>query len=127
MGTLIKFFWENFQGRKWEIVKSLLDESFFANFPQSGEIFDREHYVEMNRKYPGNWQIEVQRIFKTENLWISEVKIVLDDHIDWGIGLFKIKNGKIFELCEYWAESFSEPEWRKKLRVSRNQKIGDRI
>jgi hypothetical protein len=90
----------------------LLHEDFRAEFPQSGEQFNREQFLAMNRSYPGDWTIHLRDVFKCEGRAVTEIEVEFGDRIDRAISLFWLEGGKLISLREYWPEPFPVPGWR---------------
>lgn len=107
--------WQAIEARNWPQVKGLLHENFYARFPQSGEVFDRELYVSMNEFYPGDWHVMPLSVMVNEDWVVTEVEVKIDGRVDYGISYMRVQNGLIMEIREYWAEHFDVPQWRAKL------------
>lgn len=90
----------------------MLHASFVGVFPQSGERFDKSSYLEMSKKYPGDWHIAVRNILDAGEWVVTEVEVTLDNRTDVGVSLFRLSGEKVVELREYWPEAFPVPEWR---------------
>lgn len=109
---IVRSFWAAVQARKWDYVEGLLDACFRAELPQSGESFDREHYILMNRYYPGDWAVRLRDIHECEQCIVTEVEVDIDTRIDRAISFFRVQEGKIVNLREFWIDPFPIPEWR---------------
>lgn len=111
----IQAFWDALQARKWDEVSELLHESFRAEFPQSGEHFNRQDFIRMNRFYPGAWDIRLRDLFEYKGRVVTEVEVTLNGRTERAISFFQVRNGKVIELREFWPEPFPVPEWRRAL------------
>lgn len=109
--------WHTMEARDWSGVEALLAPEFRAEFPQSGERFDREGYLKLNRDYPGNWHIRVRHAVDGGAWAVTEVEVDIDDRTDRAVSFFQIRDGKIIALREFWPEPFAAPEWRKGLAL----------
>lgn len=128
-GQLVTQLWFHIATQQWDQAKKLLAEDFEAIWPQSNEKFNRDNFIEVNRTYPGTHKIEILNMYSEHDQW---------DHVDTVISELIIKSttpeGKEIELFamsifeieddgeilirsvrEYWAETYSVPEWRKHL------------
>lgn len=110
---VVRGVWAALEERDWPRLESLLDPSFTATFPQSGERFDGERWLRLNREYPGDWHLRVQHVFDAGDWIVTEVDVQLDGRTDRAISLFRVCAGKVAELREYWPEPFPVPEWRR--------------
>lgn len=109
---LINKFWLAINDRDWEIVFNYLAKDFFAVFPQSKEHFPLANYIKLNTEYPGSWSIKVENIFCASEWVITEVNVKINERVDKAISFFRIDQGLIVELREYWPEPFPIPNWR---------------
>jgi hypothetical protein len=112
MADTVRSFWEMIRAKEWEKLHDLLHEGFRAEFPQSGEWFTRQQFVSMNRSYPGEWSIRLRDLYQCEQCVVTEVEVAIDGRTDRGISFFRVENGKVIHLREFWPEPFSIPEWR---------------
>jgi hypothetical protein len=89
-------------------------EDFIAEFPQSGERFDRDGLRRLQEAYPGGTpEIRIRRLTGTGEIWTPEVVIQYADGTVWhGVGLIEFREGKIWRETRYYAEPFEAPAWR---------------
>jgi hypothetical protein len=112
---LVHNFWSKMEARDWSGLASLLGEGFLAQYPQSGERFDRDSFVAVNRMYPGTWSIISSEVIAAETGFLSITKVEIDGRIDHALTLFDVQDGRIWGIREYWAEPFLPPDWRVNL------------
>jgi SnoaL-like domain len=105
--TLTRFA-EIIDGRDWDRLPDLLAPEFSATFVHTGESFDRDGFVALNRNYP----IVVR--FLVEDLVVEGERAVLrarvtDGADTWHVASFATigSDGLIAELVEVWAETTS--------------------
>ena len=112
---LVKKFLKLFSEQKWEESKSLLDDKLIVHYPQSREkMIGPGNFVELNKNYPGNHKIEVLRAESIGEQVVTTVWITADTgQKTFANSYYKIEEGKIISIEEYWAEPYSAPEWRK--------------
>lgn len=121
--------WNHIKTQEWDQAKALLSDDFEALWPQSCEKFNRDNFIEVNRTYPGTHNIEIMNVWTEHDQWehtdtvISEVFIRSTTPEGKKVELFAVS---IFEteyidslliksVREYWADTYSVPEWRKHL------------
>jgi len=109
---VIRELWSAIECRDWGAMCSLCDERCVFTLPQSGERYNREGFVRLNREYPGDWHVNVETLIECENWVVTEVTVSFHDRSDRGVSLFRIDNGKVVEIREYWPEPFDVPAWR---------------
>ena len=122
--------WSRFNEKNWEAAQKLLSEDFEAYWPQSNERFVGPHnFIEVNRIYPGTHKIEVLDSHQSYDRWEHSHKVTTEVYIEskmpdgkemklFTISFFEIVDGKITFLKEYFAETYSAPDWRKHLVVN---------
>ncbi len=121
---LIRQFWAFFNQRKFESVRSLLNEEFELNWETTEEIFpSREALINVNRDYPGNWYTIPQRIELFDKGAVSVVLVYSDDIPDrfYATSFYEFKDNLISKITEYWATVEKAPEWRKKYSISKKK------
>jgi ketosteroid isomerase-like protein len=110
---VVRAFWSAIEARDWERVHEVCDERFVYTLPQSGERFDRERFVRMNREYPGDWHLSIDTLVEGGELVVTEVAVSSDARVDRAVSFFEVRGDKILSLREYWPEPFAIPEWRR--------------
>ncbi len=111
--------WSFFQARNWEGARALLHEGFVCEWPQTGEVFrGRDNYIEMNRAHPApNWRIELLRMTTEKDRVVAEVRVPSDGALDFCVGVYDLRDGRIARATEYWVEHApAAPEWRAPFR-----------
>ncbi len=104
--------WAAIEAREWERVESLCSPTCTFSLPQSGELYDRSGYVRLNREYPGEWHLKVTRLVEGDAWVVTEVEVATTDRVDHGITFFRVVDGLVMEIREFWPEAFVVPEWR---------------
>jgi ketosteroid isomerase-like protein len=118
--ALVRGLWEAFNSLRWDDAEMLLGKKFVGVWPQSGEkMAGAKNFIAVNRNYPGKHKITVKSISMLGDRVVSEVfiKSVMPDGKRlslFAVSFFKIKEGKIVEAREYWADTYPAPSWRKK-------------
>ena len=120
-------FWAYINNQEWEKAQNLLSPSFSADWPQSKEkITTPENFININRNYPGKHTINLTRAQAVPSQNSSSQLVITEVYIEstmpgdilmklFAISFFEIKNEKIISLKEYWADTYTAPEWRKHL------------
>lgn len=121
--------WSHFNEKNWEAAQKLLSEDFEAYWPQSNERFVGPHnFIEVNRIYPGTHKIEVLDSHQSYDQWEHSHTVTTEVYIEskmpdgkemklFAISFFEVVDGKITSLKEYFAETYSAPDWRKHLVI----------
>ncbi len=98
----------------WDGLAALLADGFTAHHPATGESFDRDAFVVLNRDYPGSWR------FVREDLVDGGARAVLrarvspaaggDDEVHQVASFASVDaSGLVSELVEVWAEVTEPP------------------
>lgn len=127
--AIVRNFWSYLADQKWNQLKDLLDKDFEACWPQSREKMDATGFVEVNKNYPGTHNIEVANMNHEYDCWDHGSTVITQTYIKskrpddkiielYAISFFTIVHNedgekKITELIEYWADTYSSPDWRR--------------
>jgi hypothetical protein len=89
-------------------------EDFTADFPQSGERFDRDGLRRLQEQFPGGApDISLRRLTGAGDAWVVESVIrYTDGSVFHGVALVEFRDGRILRETRYYAEPFEIPEWR---------------
>jgi ketosteroid isomerase-like protein len=60
-------YWTTIDARDWDGLGALLAEDVEYDLPQTRErVRGRDAYLQFNREYPGDWQVEVERVVASD-------------------------------------------------------------
>jgi hypothetical protein len=105
--------WLAFEARDWEGAAALLHDDFVAEWPVSNERFvGRDNFIGMNRAYPGNWHITIERVVTQGDVVVTQVRVDLGAASSYALSFFDLKDGLIVKAVEWWPESYDPPDWR---------------
>lgn len=110
----IKSFWKEVLRQNAGEIRKYFMKDAYINWHCTNEHFNVEEYIKANCEYPGEWDGIVERIEELGNLIITAVNVYTADksmsfHV---VSFFRIKDGKIASLDEYWGDDGSAPQWR---------------
>ena len=112
----IKVFWNDVISQNRETLTSHFLPDAIIRWHCTKEQFTVSEYVHVNCDYPGKWKGEIERIENNgETIILAGHVFSADDenesfHV---VSFIKLKNDKIAELDEYWADDGEPPERRK--------------
>lgn len=99
---------------------------FFApgavvRWPNTNELFTAAGFIRANCEYPGAWEGEIERVEALGPLLITVVRVfdagrTVSFHVT---SFFRVENGRIAELDEYWGDDGPPPAWRRELHLGR--------
>jgi GNAT superfamily N-acetyltransferase len=111
---VVRSLWSAFQARDWAGARELLRHDLQAVWWTSGERFDgADAYIEVQARYPEGWTI---RLLEAERLEDGRVlSLVRVDHAPnsfFATSVFRVDDGLIIGVDEYWATLEPPPAWR---------------
>lgn len=110
---LVLMFWAAFDQFDFEAAGELLHDEFVFEMPQSKErIRGRANFVAFNAHYLGRWHISIQRLVASEDNVVTEVSASHEEQMLTAISFFRIHDGKIAYIHEFWPEPFPAQTWR---------------
>lgn len=112
---IVKRFWTLMSDGKFDEVGELMKEDAEVRLPNTREVFKgRDKYINFNKKYPGRWIINLDKIFSKDDMIVSAVKVESEDKTSsfYATSFFAIKDTLISEIVEYWGDNGEPPQWR---------------
>ena len=87
----------------------------------TNEQFTAAEFITVNCDYPGQWEGQIERMEQNGDLFITVARVYPADHSTsfHVTSFFRIKEGKILSLDEYWVDDGPPPLWRKKMRLGK--------
>ncbi|MDF8266308.1 hypothetical protein [Luteipulveratus flavus] len=106
---LLRALAETIDDQRWDDLARVLSPAFSGRYVHTGETFDRDGFVAVNRDYPGSWRFVWEdvvgvgeraagraRVFDAEETHYVATFVTADEH-------------GIAELVEVWAEAGDAP------------------
>lgn len=115
---VVRTLWQAFDRLDFELAREVLHTDFVCEWPQSRErIRGVDNYLAVNRHYPGKWRIYILRVVADADEVVTEVEVELTAENgavrqDRAVSFFRLRDGKIAYLREYWPEPYAAPDWR---------------
>lgn len=110
----VRSLWAAFQARDWPAARALLRDDLQAVWWTSGERFaDADAFIEAQARYPEGWTlhlIEVERL--EDGRVLSLVRVDHPPHHFYATSFFRVDDGRIVGIDEYWATVEPPPVWR---------------
>jgi hypothetical protein len=110
----IESFWEEVLEQNAGEIRKYFTADAYINWHCTNEHFNVEEYIKANCEYPGKWSGVIERTEEFGNLIITAVHVyTVDKSLSFHVvSFFRIENGKIASLDEYWGDDGSAPQWR---------------
>ena len=111
---VVRAFWAAMQARDWAGARALLRDDLQSTWWTSGEYFtSADSYIAMQSTYPEGWTIRLKEAVRLDDGRVLTVTRV--DHPPghfFATCLFRIDDGLIAGIDEYWATLEGPPAWR---------------
>ena len=116
-------FWNAVLAQDEQEIRTYFREGAYINWHCTNEHFTVDEFIVANCKYPGDWDGEVERVERADDLLIAVTRVWPKDktasfHVT---SFIKAVEDKIASVDEYWADDGDAPRWRQ------NMKIGTKI
>ena len=111
---VVRALWSALQARDWAAARRLMRDDMLAVWWTSGERYEgADAFVAMQAAYPEGWTV---RLIECERLEDGRVmSLVRVDHrpdVFYATSFFKVDDGLIIGIDEYWATAEAPPAWR---------------
>ncbi len=112
-------FWKDVLEQNADAIRGYFDKNAYINWHCTNEHFNVDEFIIANCEYPGNWDGEVERVEKADDLLITVTHVYPQDRtLSFHVTSFiKVVDDKITAVDEYWADDGTAPEWRLKKRI----------
>lgn len=112
-------FWKDVLEQNADAIRGYFDKNAYINWHCTNEHFNVDEFIIANCEYPGDWEGEVERVEKTDDLWITVTHVYPKDRtLSFHVTSFiKIMDDKITAVDEYWADDGTSPKWRLDKRI----------
>ena len=112
-------FWKDILEQNADAIRGYFDKNAYINWHCTNEHFNVDEFIIANCEYPGNWDGEVERVEKADDLLITVTHVYPQDRtLSFHVTSFiKVVDDKITAVDEYWADDGTAPEWRLKKLI----------
>lgn len=105
-------FWKEVLLQDKDKIRAFFHEDANINWHCTNENFTVDEFIQANCEYPGEWEGEIERIEKIDNLIITVTHVYPPDrtssfHV---VSFIKIINNKIISMDEYCADDGEAPK-----------------
>ena len=117
----IQSFWRDVLSQNRDRLPSYFHRDAVIRWHCTNEQFTVAEYVRANCDYPGRWDGEIERIEETGNVTVLAGRVFPSDqtasfHV---VSFIRLKDGRIHELDEYWADDGDAPAWRQAMKIGK--------
>ncbi len=120
----IQGFWSAVLSQKADAIREYFHATASVNWHCSNEHFTVEEFIKANCEYPGDWDGEVEKIIMADDMVITATRVYpKDSSASFHVTSFiKLKDDKIAEMDEYWADDGDAPKWRQDMKIGKKIK-----
>jgi hypothetical protein len=112
---IARAWWAAIDDGEYAVAAALLDPGTPVDWPLSGERLPTSlAWQRVNERYPATspWHATILNMVVQDDDVVTFTQVT-DGHIlDLAISHFRVKNGRIVGLTEYWPETYAAPSWR---------------
>ncbi|MEI8327137.1 MAG: GNAT family N-acetyltransferase, partial [Betaproteobacteria bacterium] len=111
---IVRAMWSAFQARDWAAARKLMRADLEATWWTSGERFhSAQAFVQAQAMYPEGWTLQLIDCERLEDGRVMSV-LRVEHPPNWfyATSFFRVDDGLIFGIDEYWATAEEPPAWR---------------
>jgi hypothetical protein len=115
-GELLLRLSDTIDAQDWAALTDLLAADFEGHYVHTGEDFDRDGFVALNRDYPGSWRFLHEEIVDAGDRAVLRARVT-DGRETYYVATFATAaGGRLSSLVEVWTDSVKPPEKEKRPR-----------
>lgn len=117
----IEKYWRYVLDQNREAMRAYFAEGAYVNWHNTDEHFTVDEFIRANCEYPGEWDGKLERTERQPGLLITVAHVwskeePLSFHV---VSFFRIADGRITALDEYWGDDGPAPAWRLDKKIGR--------
>jgi SnoaL-like domain len=101
--------WELIDAQHWDGIRELLDPDARISYMHTGEIFDADAFIRLNREYPGSWRVDLVDLVGDGHRAVSRARLSDGQDTYWVASFATTSDGRISDLTEVWTDGGQEP------------------
>ena len=107
-------FWRMVLAQNEPGIRAYFHPEAHVNWHCTNEHFTVDEFIVANCEYPGDWDGEVERVERLDDLLITVTRVWTREktaffHVT---SFIKLLDGRIASMDEYWADDGDAPRWR---------------
>lgn len=111
--TIAEMWWKLNDERLFADAAALCSPECVIDWPLSDERFaSADDWAAAMEHYPGVWRCTVQTLIVDGDRSMTIAEVANASASFTAISIFRIRDGRIAELVEYWPEPYDAPSWR---------------
>lgn len=111
--TAIRF-WEYIDSAQFDELISVMSKNAVVWCPNTREVYrSAKAFIDFNKAYPGRWFADVEKAEMIGDETVTVSKVYDESGTSfYCISFFKLEDGLIAEITQYWGENSVPPDWR---------------
>lgn len=107
-------FWKDVLKQDANAIRRYFEKGAYINWHCTNEHFNVDEFIIANCEYPGNWNGEVERVEKIDDMFVTVTHVYTQNReLSFHVTSFiKVNDDKIASVDEYWADDGIAPKWR---------------
>jgi len=112
--AVVRALWERYERRDWPAARALLADEAVMTWVATAERFHGgDAIIAVNAAYPEGWSIHVLDLAAlADGRVLSLVRVEHPPQRFFATSLFRLEQGRIRAIEEYWATAEPPPPWR---------------
>jgi len=106
---VLRGLWAAIDARDWDDLAARLHPDFRAEYVHTGETFDRDSFVAINRDYPGAWRATVEDYLADGARAVTRTRVHNDEAALFVASFGEVRDGLVASLIEVWADADATP------------------
>lgn len=107
-------FWKDILEQNAGAIREYFDRDAYINWHCTNEHFNVDEFIIANCEYPGNWDGEVERVEKIDDMFVTVTHVYPQErgqsfHVT---SFIRVIDDKIVAVDEYWVDDGIAPKWR---------------
>ncbi len=117
----IQAYWNDVLSKNRDALPRWFCDDAVIRWHCTNEMFSVAEFVKANCDYPGEWDGETERIERSGSSIILAGRVFPRDksmsfHV---VSFIRLKDDRISELDEYWADDGEAPAWRREMKIGK--------
>jgi len=121
MSDFFRDFWDAVLRQDRQAIRGYFRPEAEIRWHCTNEAFTLEEYLRANCEYPGSWEGEVERqeVLGDRAVTVAQVRPAGGGPTFHAVSFFRLAEGKILSLDEYWGDDGPAPAWRLEMGIGR--------
>ena len=117
----IHAFWQAVLQQNADAIRPFFHSDAIIRWHCSNECFTVDEFIRANCEYPGNWDGEILRTEQCGSTLITAVRVYpVERSADYYVtSFFRLDDGRIKSVDEFWADASPAPAWRQEMHIGK--------